>query len=59
MDELTYESDRLPAFSGLAHEFQAITADDYHADLWEKDLSFGSLWRSAFESVPGKYTGIW
>ncbi|KAG4432488.1 hypothetical protein IFR05_012028 [Cadophora sp. M221] len=42
---LTKESDKLPALSGLAHEYCARWGDDYLAGLWRKDLCRDLLWR--------------
>ncbi|PKS05934.1 hypothetical protein jhhlp_007767 [Lomentospora prolificans] len=42
--QLTFESDRLPALSGLAKLIQDQTGDKYLAGLWEKDLHHGLLW---------------
>jgi len=41
---LTFESDRLPAISGLAKYVSQVTGDKYLAGLWEKDLHYGLLW---------------
>jgi len=42
---LTKESDKLPALSGLAHEYQVLWTDQYLAGLWLKDLWKSLLWR--------------
>jgi len=42
---LTKELDKLPALSGLAHEYQVRWGDEYLAGLWRKDLWRGLLWR--------------
>lgn len=44
MLELSVESDRLPALSGLAAVVQAKTDDVYLAGLWKGDLPRGLLW---------------
>jgi len=44
--ELTFESDKLPALSGLASSFQRIMGCHYAAGLWEEDLPRGLLWSS-------------
>lgn len=41
--ELTYHSDRLAAFSGLAKRFQG-TSDEYICGLWSGDFVKGLLW---------------
>lgn len=46
--ELSYESDRLPAISGVASEIKALTNDTYIVGLWrqwlQSDLLWSSLW---------------
>ena len=37
-------SDKLPALSGLAHEYHAITGFEYLAGLWKQDLDQGLMW---------------
>lgn len=44
---LTYESDKLPAISGVAKEMADFTGDRYLAGLWEGDLTQGLLWISS------------
>jgi Heterokaryon incompatibility protein (HET) len=46
--DLTFETDRLPALSGLASRFQEYlpTDDRYLAGLWESDLARDLLWES-------------
>lgn len=43
--QLTRESDKLPAFSGLARRFQQCLGADYLTGLWSTDLERGLLWR--------------
>jgi hypothetical protein len=43
--KLTYASDKFPALSGLAKEFQKTLGDDYVAGLWKNDLHRGLLWQ--------------
>ncbi|RTE69372.1 hypothetical protein BHE90_016249 [Fusarium euwallaceae] len=43
---LTYGSDKLPAFSGLAGKFQHAFGGEYLAGLWSNDLHRGLLWFS-------------
>jgi hypothetical protein len=48
---LSFQSDRLPAISGLAEAFEQATGiTGYAAGLWQQDLLNGLLW-----SVGGKY----
>ncbi|EPE32864.1 hypothetical protein GLAREA_05876 [Glarea lozoyensis ATCC 20868] len=49
--ELTYESDSLPAMSGLAREFASITKDEYLGGLWKSDLFRGLGWGYAKKST--------
>jgi hypothetical protein len=41
---LTKESDRLPALTGLATTIGDITGDTYIAGIWLRDLDIGLLW---------------
>lgn len=43
---LKFQSDRLPAISGLATSFATLLGDQYHAGLWRSTLPFDLLWRS-------------
>lgn len=42
--KLTYDSDRLPALSGIACLVASKTDDEYVAGLWKKDIPAGLLW---------------
>lgn len=42
--ELSHESDRLPAISGIAHERQRVRGGHYVAGLWEEDLPQALCW---------------
>lgn len=42
--KLTYDSDKLPAFSGLIQPLQPVFGGDYLAGLWSSDLHRGLLW---------------
>jgi hypothetical protein len=44
--KLTCESDKLPAFSGLAGRFQEYLEADYLAGLWSTDIERGLLWKA-------------
>ena len=41
---LSYVTDKLPAISGLASEFQRITGDEYCAGLWRRDFPHTLCW---------------
>jgi hypothetical protein len=43
---LTQESDRLIAISGIAKKFQELYGDNYLAGLWQHDLYTDLLWKS-------------
>jgi hypothetical protein len=53
--KLTHQTDKLPALSGLAHEYQRIHDDRYLAGIWEQHLVDGLLWRKDMtgDIVPG------
>ncbi len=42
--DLTHESDRLPALSGIASRFAGPVLSDYLAGLWREDLARSLLW---------------
>jgi hypothetical protein len=42
---LSYESDKLPALSGLANEIARYTGNTYLAGLWKTTILEGVLWR--------------
>src|SRR5207247_800251 len=42
---LLYSKDKLPAFSGLAAEFQKVMNDEYLAGLWRGRLLEDLTWR--------------
>ena len=44
--DLTYESDALPALSGLARRLQDITGDEYLAGLWRESLCRWLMWHT-------------
>jgi hypothetical protein len=46
--ELTYDTDKLPAISGLANKIQQVTGDVYMAGLWKKDIAAGLCWGARF-----------
>jgi len=47
---LTYQSDKLPAISGVAKAFRKITGYTYLAGIWKEDLIAGIAWRVATPS---------
>lgn len=47
--KLTFSTDKLPAFSGLAQRLQPLTGYDYLAGLWAGDIRQGLLW-GAYET---------
>lgn len=42
---LTVSEDKLPALSGLAHEYQRTSGDRYLAGIWSRELWKGLFWR--------------
>ncbi|RYO97731.1 hypothetical protein DL765_011108 [Monosporascus sp. GIB2] len=42
--EFTYDSDKLPALSGLAQRIHKVLGGDYLAGLWSADFNRGLLW---------------
>jgi Heterokaryon incompatibility protein (HET) len=54
---LTVQSDKLPAFSGIARAVQLRTGDRYLAGLWESDLIYFLCWASAWH--PAGSNTIW
>ena len=48
---LSYPKDKLPAFSGLAAEFQKVMNDEYLACLWRGRLLEDLSWRRVTSSV--------
>lgn len=46
--QLTYDTDALPAISGIIQEIQKITGDTYYAGLWKQHFLDGLLWRPEF-----------
>ncbi|KAK1624048.1 heterokaryon incompatibility protein-domain-containing protein [Colletotrichum phormii] len=42
--KLTYGSDKLPAFSGIAQRLHPVIGGDYLAGLWTSDFRRGLLW---------------
>jgi hypothetical protein len=43
---LTYESDRLPALSGIAHQFKSSGFGAYRAGLWQDNLVLDLVWQA-------------
>ncbi|MCJ1451255.1 hypothetical protein MMC28_001591 [Mycoblastus sanguinarius] len=54
--QLTYESDRLPALSGVAAKIKSLTQSDYVAGLWMKKMPLDLCWSTDYQisslSVP-------
>lgn len=55
--DITFSTDRLPAFAGLAQRQQTLVPDTYLAGLWKNDLLYGLMWKSdaAPSTRPPKY----
>lgn len=43
----TYDSDKLPAFAGLAQRFLPVFSGEYLAGLWSSDFARGLVWRAS------------
>lgn len=54
--ELSCQSDRLPALSGLADLMLQQTRDSYLCGLWKADLAFEILWYSDHQNAGAKGT---
>lgn len=52
--KLTFQTDALPALSGLASSFQDVLKDHYLAGLWRQDLIRGLLWNRCLRHCRGK-----
>jgi hypothetical protein len=54
---LTYDTDKLPALSGLAKEVARHTSYTYKAGLWEDEIYSDLLWRIEGKAqTPASYT---
>lgn len=45
--KVTFESDKLPAFSGIAKVFHPVMGGEYLAGIWSTDFNRGFCWSSA------------
>lgn len=52
--KLSWESDRLPALSGLASRYHKLTGDQYLAGLWRRTLAKDLLWTPDLRSKEDK-----
>ena len=58
--ELSFGSDKLPAISGLAHEYSLVHSDDHYlAGLWSKSLMTDLLWSRDGNSTPSVRPAIY
>ena len=53
--EITYKTDRLVAFSGVASRLRSVFGSEYYAGLWERDLPRQLLW-ATFETGRARQT---
>jgi hypothetical protein len=54
--DLTFESDRLLAISGIADKFSSVLPNEYRAGLWRFRLAHELLWESrSYEERPQRY----
>jgi hypothetical protein len=42
--QLSHETDKLPALSGLAHKFSLTIQDQYVVGIWQSDIHVGLTW---------------
>jgi hypothetical protein len=42
--EMTIDTDRIPALSGLAAKYAAVSQDRYVSGLWAGNIAYGLLW---------------
>jgi hypothetical protein len=49
--DITYDTDRLPALSGIAKIFQQCTDDEYVAGLWKSKMVYDLLWQSSGQTA--------
>jgi hypothetical protein len=49
--DLTFETDKLPAISGLARYIQNHTGDQYCSGIWESQFHLGLLWAPGSQGV--------
>src|SRR5207248_7948776 len=65
--DISRQSDKLPAISGLARKMHEQTSQDYYAGLWKFDMAYGTLWFSDHEKAgarlitryPGSFAATW
>ncbi|CAI6338355.1 unnamed protein product [Periconia digitata] len=50
--DLTVETDKLPAISGIAKKIQGTTRSQYLAGLWEQNLASDLLWSTSLTALP-------
>ena len=44
--QITYDSDRIPAFAGIAEEFQTLIGKPYASGIWDMGVDRQFLWRT-------------
>ncbi|KAF5374186.1 hypothetical protein D9758_004599 [Tetrapyrgos nigripes] len=54
---LTFQTDILPAMSGIAHRIHEVTGDTYYAGLWQSFMPYGLLWTSKWDEEPYRSSG--
>jgi hypothetical protein len=57
--KLSHQTDRLPAFSGIARIIQRCTGDEYVGGLWKQDLTAGLMWQAVgVNRTSTKWSGL-
>jgi hypothetical protein len=49
--KITFDSDKLPAFSGMAQSFHTFIGGHYLAGIWSSELAQGLLWEPSWRTL--------
>ena len=52
--QITYDSDRIPAFAGIAEEYQSLICKPYVAGIWHMEIERQLLWRTKTPSITSR-----
>ena len=53
--QITYDSDRIPAFAGIAEEYQSLICKPYVAGIWDIWIERQLLWRTKNPSITSRF----
>lgn len=53
--QITYDSDRIPAFAGIAEEYQSLICKPYVAGIWNIWIEWQLLWRTKNPSINSRF----